>query len=118
LGGDAGLRGGRGGFRLARAPDGSLRDIAGSQLRLPADVVLLALGFVGPSARPLVEQLGVRLDSRGNLLVDSRFETTSPGVFCAGDAHRGASLVVWAIAEGRDCAAHVDAYLHRPARRG
>jgi glutamate synthase (NADPH/NADH) small chain len=106
------------GVRVDRAPDGSLRDVSGSDLRLAADVVFLALGFVGPSARPLVDQLGVRLDGRGNLLVDAHFETTAPGVFGAGDAHRGASLVVWAIAEGRDCAAHVDAYLRRASRRG
>jgi glutamate synthase (NADPH/NADH) small chain len=116
--GEAGCVVGLEGVRVERTPEGSVRDVSGSELRIPADVVILALGFVGPSARPLVEQLGVRLDGRGNLLVDAHFETTAPGVFCAGDAHRGASLVVWAIAEGRDCAVHVDAYLRRGSRRG
>src|SRR5262249_29250559 len=85
----------------------------GEELRLPVDTLLLALGFIGPDASPLVSQLGLALDGRGNLLVDAAFATTAPGVFCAGDAHRGASLVVWAIAEGRDCASHVDAYLRK-----
>ncbi|HUJ61190.1 MAG TPA: glutamate synthase subunit beta [Kofleriaceae bacterium] len=83
----------------------------GERVAIPCDAAILALGFVGPDARPLVDQLGLALDARGNVLCDAAFATTAPGVFCAGDAHRGASLVVWAIAEGRDCARHVDAYL-------
>ena len=98
------------------ALEGVRVDDPSHEVRIACDVVLLALGFVGPSAKPLVEQLGVRIDGRGNLLVDDHFETTAPGVFCAGDAHRGASLIVWAIAEGRDCAKHVDAYLRQGAR--
>jgi len=88
----------------------------GEPLRIDCDAVILALGFVGPTAASLVDQLGVALDARGNVHVDAAFATTVAGVFCAGDAHRGASLVVWAIAEGRDCARHVDAYLTAPAR--
>ncbi len=85
----------------------------GASVRMPCDALILALGFTGPDTSALVAQLGVKLDARGNILLDDHFETTVPGVYCAGDAHRGASLIVWAIAEGRDCAAYVDAYLKR-----
>ena len=88
---------------------GQLVDIPGSELRIPCDVLILALGFTGPDARPLVDQLGIRLDARGN--VEGQYATNVPGVFVAGDARRGASLVVWAIAEGRECARAVDARL-------
>jgi glutamate synthase (NADPH/NADH) small chain len=90
---------------------GERTDGAAGEVRLPVDALLLALGFVGPDTSPLVEQLGVTLDSRGNIAVDTRFATTVPGVYAAGDAHRGASLIVWAIAEGRELARHVDASL-------
>jgi glutamate synthase (NADPH/NADH) small chain len=83
----------------------------GEQLRLPVDTLLLALGFVGPETQTLVDQLGVALDPRGNLAVDARYATNVPSVYAAGDAHRGASLIVWAIAEGRELARHVDATL-------
>ena len=83
----------------------------GELVRIDVDLAILALGFVGADARGMVAQLGVALDARGNVLVDASFATTATGVFCAGDAHRGASLVVTAIAEGRDCARAVDAYL-------
>jgi glutamate synthase (NADPH/NADH) small chain len=82
--------------------------VEGSERELPADLVLLAMGFVGPEKSPLIEQLGVELDERGNIKRDAAFETTVPGVFVAGDAGRGQSLIVWAIAEGRSCAAAVD----------
>jgi glutamate synthase (NADPH/NADH) small chain len=91
--------------------DGKLVDVPGSDIRLPCDALILALGFVGPDATPLVEQLGVALDARKNVVVDKQFATNVKGVFCAGDAHRGASLIVWAIAEGRDTARAVDEYL-------
>ncbi len=91
--------------------DGKLVDVPGSEIRLPCDALILALGFVGPDATPLVEQLGVALDARKNVVVDKQFATNVKGVFCAGDAHRGASLIVWAIAEGRDTARAVDDYL-------
>ena len=77
----------------------------------PVDALILALGFTGPDARRWSEQLGVALDARGNIAVDARYATSVPGVYCAGDAHRGASLIVWAIAEGRELARHVDAAL-------
>jgi glutamate synthase (NADPH/NADH) small chain len=88
-------------------------DSAGTNVRIPVDTLILALGFTGPAVAPLVEQLGITLDPRGNVAVDARFGTNVPGVFCAGDAHRGASLIVWAIAEGRELAHHVDAFLAR-----
>jgi glutamate synthase (NADPH/NADH) small chain len=81
------------------------------EIRLPVDTLILALGFLGPSTAPLVEQLGVALDPRGNIAVDARFATSVPGVYCAGDAHRGASLIVWAIAEARELARNLDAEL-------
>lgn len=83
----------------------------GETVRLPVDVLILALGFVGPDTGAIVEQLGVALDARGNIGVDKTYATSVPGVYAAGDAHRGASLIVWAIAEGRELARHVDAAL-------
>ncbi len=91
--------------------DGTLVDIAGSELRLEVDTLILALGFLGPDTTTLADQLGVALDPRGNIIVDRAFSTNVKGVYCAGDAHRGASLVVWAIAEGRDTAKAVDVFL-------
>ena len=91
--------------------DGQLVDVPGSELRLEVDTLILALGFVGPETDALVEQLGIALDARKNIVVDRQFSTNAKGVFCAGDAHKGASLVVWAIAEGRDLARAVDVYL-------
>ena len=91
--------------------NGKLVDVPGSELKLDVDTLILAMGFVGPDATPLVEQLGIALDSRGNIIVDKQFATNVKGVYCAGDAHRGASLIVWAIAEGRDTAKTVDAFL-------
>jgi glutamate synthase (NADPH/NADH) small chain len=82
-----------------------------SQRELPAQLVLLAMGFLGPERSALVSQLGVDLDERGNIARDGSFETSVPGVFVAGDAGRGQSLIVWAIAEGRSCAAAVDSWL-------
>ena len=86
---------------------------SGDELRMPVDALILALGFTGPDTHALADQLGLQRDARGNVEVDASFATSVPGVFCAGDAHRGASLIVWAIAEGRDCAANVDAFLRR-----
>jgi glutamate synthase (NADPH/NADH) small chain len=91
---------------------GQLVDLPG-ELELAVDTLILALGFTGPSAAPLVEQLGIALDARGNIAVDARFETNVRGVFCAGDAKRGASLIVWALAEGRQVARSVTEYLTR-----
>jgi len=97
--------------------DGSLRALhgvrvdSGEPLRIEVDALLLALGFTGPDTSALVDQLGVALDRRGHIAVDAKCATNVPGVYCAGDARRGASLIVWAIADGRDTAMHVDAYL-------
>ncbi len=79
--------------------------------RLEVDLLLLALGFTGPETASLSSQLGVALDSRGNVKVDGGFATNVSGVFCAGDAVRGASLIVWAISDGREAARHVDSFL-------
>ncbi|MCC2672574.1 MAG: gltD, partial [Armatimonadetes bacterium] len=77
----------------------------------PADLVFFALGFTGPEKGSLIEQLGVELDGRGNVKSDVTRATSVPGVFVAGDMTRGQSLIVWAIAEGRQAAAGADAYL-------
>jgi glutamate synthase (NADPH/NADH) small chain len=90
---------------------GRFEPVPGSERRLPAQLVLLAMGFTGPEPSPLLEQLGLRLDERGVVGRDERFMTSERGVFVAGDAGRGQSLIVWAIAEGRACAAAVDEYL-------
>jgi glutamate synthase (NADPH/NADH) small chain len=91
--------------------DGRFAPVEGTERVLPAQLVLLAMGFTGPQREGLLEQLGVALDERGNVGRDAGFATSVPGVFVAGDAGRGQSLIVWAIAEGRSCAAAVDAYL-------
>jgi glutamate synthase (NADPH/NADH) small chain len=78
---------------------------------LEADLVLLAMGFTGPVKSKLLVDLAVDLDSRGNIATDAAHRTSVPGVFAAGDAHRGASLIVWAIREGRDAADSIDRWL-------
>ena len=85
--------------------------IPGTDFTLEADLVLLAMGFLGPVRNGLISQLGVDLDPRGNVATDHNNMSSVPGVFAAGDMRRGQSLVVWAIAEGRKTAAAVDAYL-------
>jgi glutamate synthase (NADPH/NADH) small chain len=91
--------------------DGRFTPVDGTERVVRAQLVLLAMGFVGPERSGLLEQLAVTLDERGNVARDAAFATSVPGVFVAGDAGRGQSLIVWAIAEGRSCAASVDAYL-------
>jgi glutamate synthase (NADPH/NADH) small chain len=91
-------------------PPPAFEKLEGSQKTIPADLVLLAMGFLHTQHEGLVEQLGVELDPRGNI-VDSSYATTVPGVFAAGDSRRGQSLVVWAIAEGRQAARACDEYL-------
>jgi len=83
----------------------------GEQVELPCDRLILALGFVGPVTGDLVGQLGITLDGRGNVAIDRTSATSAPGVFACGDAHKGASLIVWAIALGRETARHVDGFL-------
>jgi glutamate synthase (NADPH/NADH) small chain len=85
--------------------------IPGTDFEIPCEMVLLAMGFVGPEREGMVEQLGVDLDARGNVARDERFRTSRDNVFVCGDMGRGQSLIVWAIAEGRSCAHHVDAHL-------
>ncbi|BBO76653.1 dihydropyrimidine dehydrogenase subunit A [Desulfosarcina widdelii] len=86
-------------------------EIDGTQRRWPADLVLLALGFAGPEADTIVAQLDLALDDRGNIRTEDNHMTSRPGVFAAGDARRGQSLVVWAISEGREAARNVDRFL-------
>ena len=89
-----------------------LIEVEGTEERLPADLVLLAMGFVHPTHQGMVADLGVVLDDRGNVKANTiEYQTSMPGVFCAGDMRRGQSLVVWAIREGRQCAHAVDKFL-------
>ena len=101
------------GLRLTEVAfsDGRFAPVEGTEREIPAELVLLAMGFVGPEKAGLIEELGVELDPRGNIARDGNFATNVPGVFVAGDAGRGQSLIVWAIAEGRSAANGVDAYL-------
>jgi glutamate synthase (NADPH/NADH) small chain len=85
--------------------------IEGSEIVIPADLVLLAMGFLGPEPGPLLADLGLKLTERGNVWRDEDWMTSATGVFTAGDMQRGQSLIVWAIAEGRSAARGVDAYL-------
>jgi glutamate synthase (NADPH/NADH) small chain len=97
-----------------RGADGrvQMKEVADSEFELPADLVLLAMGFLGPEPDGAVAQLGCALDARGNVACNDKFMSTStPGVFACGDARRGQSLVVWAIWEGRECARGVDEFL-------
>ncbi len=90
----------------------SFEDVEGSEQSLPCDIAFLAMGFLGPEKPGMLEQLGVDLDGRGNVIADPQTWMTSvKGVFSAGDMHRGQSLIVWAIAEGRSAAAGIDGYL-------
>ncbi len=93
------------GGRLAFSP------VPKSDFELKADLVLLAMGFVGPETNGMLSALGVRMTDRGNVWRDERWMTSVPGVFAAGDMQRGQSLIVWAIAEGRSAARGVDEYL-------
>jgi glutamate synthase (NADPH/NADH) small chain len=89
----------------------SMREIPGSQSEMDADLVLLAMGFLGPERGGMLSQLGVKLTERGNVWRDDHWMTSVPGVFTAGDMQRGQSLIVWAIAEGRQSAKGIDTYL-------
>ena len=96
---------------VSRDAEGRFVPVEGTEKELPAQLVLLAMGFVGPEKGKLLSDLGVELDQRGNVARDQSFMTSVEGVFSAGDMGRGQSLIVWAIAEGRAAAAGVDAYL-------
>jgi len=91
--------------------DGKFSPVPGTQRELPADFVFLAMGFTGPEKSALIDQLEVELDDRGVIKRDANFQTSEEGIFVAGDAGRGQSLIVWAIAEGRSAASAVDKYL-------
>ena len=97
----------------------SFAPVPGTEFELPAELVLLAMGFTGPERGPLVNELGLTLTERGNVWRDTQWMTNVPGVFAAGDMQRGQSLIVWAIAEGRSAARAIDQYLmgesHLPA---
>ncbi|RZQ59999.1 glutamate synthase subunit beta [Amycolatopsis suaedae] len=100
--------------KVSRDPETGQRQVVpvGDEVEeLPADLVLLAIGFEGVEHMPLLDGLGLELTRRGTLSCGTDWQTSAPGVFVCGDAHRGASLVVWAIAEGRSVANAVDAYL-------
>ena len=88
-----------------------VREIPGSEREWPADLVLLAMGFTGPETDTIVRQMNLDLDARGNLATVDPHMTRQPGIFVAGDARRGQSLIVWAISEGREAARQVDLYL-------
>ncbi|MEU5852725.1 glutamate synthase subunit beta [Saccharopolyspora shandongensis] len=94
-----------------RRTDSGFEPVEGTERELPAQLVLLAMGFVGPERAGLLEDLGVSLDARGNVARDENFMSSVDGIFSAGDMGRGQSLIVWAIAEGRSAAAGVDRYL-------
>jgi glutamate synthase (NADPH/NADH) small chain len=91
--------------------NGKFEPVPGTEQELPADFVFLAMGFTGPEKTALIEQLEVELDDRGNIKRGLDYQSTQEGIFVAGDAGRGQSLIVWAIAEGRSAAAEVDKYL-------
>ncbi|HXC31654.1 MAG TPA: glutamate synthase subunit beta, partial [Verrucomicrobiae bacterium] len=92
-------------------PPPKFESIPGTEFVLETDLVLLALGFLGPVKQGMIEQLGVNLDARSNIATGADYMSSVPGVFAAGDMRRGQSLVVWAISEGRKAAASVDKYL-------
>lgn len=99
------------GVRVGPPPNFEL--MPGTEFTIEADLVLLAMGFLGPVRNGMVEQLGLALDQRGNVACDAAMMSSVPGIFAAGDMRRGQSLIVWAIAEGRAAAKHVDEYLRR-----
>ena len=88
-----------------------MQELPGTTRRWPADIVLLAMGFIGPENDTIVDHYGLALSDNGTLVTDANGMTSHPGFFAAGDARRGQSLVVWAISEGREVARQVDVYL-------
>jgi len=100
-------------IKVERKPEGGIElvELPDSTETIECDLLLLAMGFVSPVTDQLVAQVGVDLDRRGNVKVDGRFATSADGVFAAGDAQRGQSLIVWAISDGREAARAIDGYL-------
>jgi glutamate synthase (NADPH/NADH) small chain len=99
-------------------PPPEFEPVPGTEFTMEADLVLLAMGFLGPVKSGMIEQLGVKLDARGNVATDGNYMSSLPGVFAAGDMRRGQSLVVWAITEGRKAARAVDVYLMGESKLG
>jgi glutamate synthase (NADPH/NADH) small chain len=97
------------GIRVGPPP--KFEPLPGTEFAMDAELVLLAMGFLGPVRSGCIEQLGLKLDARGNVATDPNYMSSLPGVFAAGDARRGQSLVVWAISEGRKAARAIDLYL-------
>ena len=91
--------------------DGKFEKVTGTEREIPADLVFLAMGFTGIEKNQLVTDLNLTLDQRGNIARDQNYHTNVDGVFVCGDAGRGQSLIVWAIAEGRSAASALDRYL-------
>jgi glutamate synthase (NADPH/NADH) small chain len=110
---DGTVRGLRGHEVVMDSVDGRpvFEPVDGSEFEIPCELVLLAMGFLGSERHGVVAELGLELDERGSVRCDEDWQTTRPGVFVCGDMTRGQSLIVWAIAEGRSCAAGVDRYL-------
>jgi len=96
---------------LRVGPPPKFDPIPGTEFTLDVDLVLLAMGFLGPVRSGMLEQFGVALDNRGNVAANGEYQTSVENIFAAGDMRRGQSLVVWAISEGRKAAAAVDRYL-------
>jgi glutamate synthase (NADPH/NADH) small chain len=88
-----------------------MKEVPGSEFEADVDLLFLAMGFLGPERGGLIDQLGIEMTERGNVKADENKMTNVPGVFTAGDMTRGQSLIVWAIAEGRTAARHIDRYL-------
>jgi glutamate synthase (NADPH) small chain len=102
--------------RVGPAP--KFEPVPGTEFTMDADLVLLAMGFLGPVKNGMIEQLGVKLDPRGNVATDENYMSSVPGIFAAGDMRRGQSLVVWAITEGRKAARAADVYLMGESKLG
>ena len=99
------------GLKCVRADwsEGQLKEVPDSEFTLPADLILLAMGFLGPRKQGMIEQSGVELTDRGNVDANVQdYRTSDPAIWACGDMRRGQSLIVWAIREGRQCAASVD----------
>ncbi len=103
------------GIRVGPPP--KFEPIPGAEFVMDADLVLLAMGFTGPVRGGMIEQLGVKLDARGNIETGADYASSVPGVFAAGDMRRGQSLVVWAIAEGRKAAVSIAKYLNQAPQK-
>lgn len=89
----------------------AIEEIPGSERQWPADLVLLAVGYAGPETHTIGDALGLDITSHGTIATDANNMTAVPGIFSAGDAHRGQTLIVWAISEGRETARAVDVFL-------